>query len=81
MDQHTYIDQLEKLYVLMETRHMLKEKIEVSSSESAPAAVLEDIKKIEEEIAFYSGGQSIEEIEASLNAPLFNPSYVEEEES
>ncbi|MDG5787250.1 hypothetical protein QA612_07070 [Evansella sp. AB-P1] len=70
----SYIEKLENLYVLLETRNMLlKKKNEIENDTNESEQLEDDLKKIEVEINNYSNGMSVEEIEQSMTSTLFYP--------
>ena len=71
----TYFEKLEKLYVLTETRKMLKIQLdELTNSNQSTELVLDDLNKIEQEINYYANGHDIEELDFS-NSSLLNPVF------
>ncbi|RXI96725.1 hypothetical protein DS745_23810 [Anaerobacillus alkaliphilus] len=79
----TYFEKLERLYVLTETRKMLKSQLEeVNSSNQSPHLIEDDLHKIEQEIKIYANGHDIEELDfttSSLINPVFYTDFEEVE--
>ncbi|WP_078553573.1 hypothetical protein [Bacillus alkalicellulosilyticus] len=76
----SYVEKLENLYVLMETKQMLEQKEkELPKDSKQIELVQEDLRKIKQEMELYTNGQTIDfdKNELVLGA-LFNPSLVEE---
>ncbi|WP_418200998.1 hypothetical protein [Alkalihalobacterium sp. APHAB7] len=75
----TYVEKLQDLHILMETRQMLQNKItELENDTDAYDVVMEDIRKIEHEIKSYTGDLPLEQIDQSMSHSLFNPAVLEE---
>lgn len=71
----TYFEKLERLYVLTETRKMLKNQLEeLRSSNQSSNLIEDDLNKIEQEILYYANGHDIEELDFT-NSSLINPVF------
>lgn len=71
----TYFEKLERLYVLTETRKMLKGQLEEQQhSNQAKDLIEDDLQKIEQEIKMYANGQDIEELDFTTSS-LINPVF------
>ncbi|MFA9556994.1 hypothetical protein ACERII_06810 [Evansella sp. AB-rgal1] len=73
-DTLSYVEKLENLFVLLETRSMLKDTLSSYDDEG----LKEDLRKIEQEIRSYSTGLSCEELEEKISISLFTPTILEE---
>lgn len=72
-EQLTYFEKLEKIYILTETRQMLRKKlVELETNNQPLEPISDDIHKIEQEIILYTDGQPIEDLDFS-NTTLLNP--------
>lgn len=72
----TYFEKLEKLYVLTETRQMLRNKLdELKNSNETFDHMNDDLAKIEQEILTHTNGHPIEELDFS-NISLVNPAII-----
>lgn len=67
----SYVEKLENLHVLLQTRHMLKTQLQTNGETYADLE--EDLEKIEEEIRQYTGNQDLEQ---ELPDTLFNPVFL-----
>ena len=79
MQQHepiSYMEQLENLHVLIETRQMLETKLAEIQEEEEKQLMKEDIRKINQDIASITGNTN-QEIEET--AMLFNPGVYQDE--
>jgi hypothetical protein len=77
MDQQplTYFEKLERLYVLTETRKMLKNQLsELQVNNQSQDVIEDDLHKIEQEIIYYANGHDIEELDFT-NSSLINPVF------
>ncbi|MFN7249786.1 MAG: hypothetical protein ACK4M9_03255 [Anaerobacillus sp.] len=77
MDQQplTYFEKLERLYVLTETRKMLKNQLsELQVNNQSQAGIEDDLLKIEQEIMYYANGHDIEELDFTTSS-LINPVF------
>ncbi|MCT8138096.1 hypothetical protein H1D32_10225 [Anaerobacillus sp. CMMVII] len=71
----TYFEKLERLYVLTETRKMLRNQAdELRSSNQAVDLIEDDLNKIEQEIKYYANGHDIEELDFTTSS-LINPVF------
>ncbi|OIJ19229.1 hypothetical protein BKP45_13805 [Anaerobacillus alkalidiazotrophicus] len=72
----TYFEKLEKLYILTETRQILRDKVaELSVSNENFDNINVDLTKIEEEIMSYTNGHPLENLDFS-NTSLLNPAII-----
>lgn len=77
MDQQplTYFEKLERLYVLTETRKILKNQLQENEASNQPTNTIDDdLQKIEQEISFYANGHDIEELDFTTSS-LINPVF------
>ncbi|MEB1807036.1 MAG: hypothetical protein LPK26_07010 [Bacillaceae bacterium] len=75
----TYVEKLQNLHILMETRQMLQNKLtELEPANDTYDIVMDDLRKIEQEIKAYTGDLPIDEIDQSMSHSLFNPAVIEE---
>ncbi|OLO26543.1 hypothetical protein BTR23_22900 [Alkalihalophilus pseudofirmus] len=75
----TYIEKLQNLHVLMETRQMLQNKLtELKGNSPSFELVEEDLRKIDQEIEALTEKQSLEGMDQSMTHSLFNPAVIEE---
>ncbi|MDE5414466.1 hypothetical protein [Alkalihalobacterium chitinilyticum] len=75
----TYVEKLQSVHVLMETRQMLQSKLnELEPANETFEVVKDDLRKIEQEIKAYTGDLPIDEIDQSMSHSLFNPAVIEE---
>ena len=72
----SYVEKLENLYVLMETKQMLENKVNELTDHESVKIMKEDLAKINEEISSYTNGQSYEILELNMTQSLFNPAYL-----
>ncbi len=71
----TYFEKLERLYVLTETRKLLKNQLaELQNNNEHYQQVEDDITKIEQELMYYANGTNIDELDFSTSS-LLNPVY------
>jgi hypothetical protein len=71
----TYFEKLERLYVLTETRKMLKNQLEELKETNQSFDHIEDaLTKIQQEIKYYANGHDIEELDF-FNSSLINPVF------
>ncbi|SDZ63272.1 hypothetical protein SAMN05421736_12316 [Evansella caseinilytica] len=82
MEQHplTYLEKLENLYVLLETRQMLEAKMHGLPDDSEEYRLIQkDLAKIKEEMMDYTDEKSIEQLSAPITSSLFNPAmYIDD---
>lgn len=70
----TYVEKLENLYVLLETRNMLEHKLNHVYTAEHSDEIRADIQTINEEIMSYcDDGIPIETIDLNITKSLFNP--------
>ncbi|MGP7816555.1 hypothetical protein [Niallia sp. 01092] len=70
----TYIEKVENLYILMETRQMLQSKLqELQQNNQSYQLIEEDLRKIDKEILSYTDGQHIQDPEQMITSSIFNP--------
>ncbi|WP_216829633.1 hypothetical protein [Alkalihalobacterium elongatum] len=75
----TYVEKLQNLHILMETRQMLQNKLkEIQNSDSMNEVIMDDLRKIEQEIKEYTSNSSLEQVDLSMTHSLFNPAVIEE---
>jgi ribosome recycling factor len=76
----TYYEKLENVFILMETKNMLEEKLkELKANHQSTVIVEDDLRKIEEEIEEYTDGVAPNPNQMTVTA-LFNPGVFELEE-
>ncbi|MDQ0254652.1 hypothetical protein J2S74_002031 [Evansella vedderi] len=74
MDQMSYFEKLENLYVLKETRQMLLKKLQETNPNTVLHHVIsDDLNKIEQEMTLYTDGQTVEVLDKAMTSSLMNP--------
>ncbi|MBU9720646.1 MULTISPECIES: hypothetical protein [Bacillaceae] len=74
-----YFEKLESLYVLLETKQMLQDKLtKIDVTDPGYKVIEEDLKKIEHEMLEYTNGQYMDS--QKVNPTLFNPAVFQQME-
>ncbi|MBU8906076.1 hypothetical protein [Desertibacillus haloalkaliphilus] len=80
-EELSYMERMEKLYVLKETQQLLLQKLgELKENNEPHDSVEDDLRKIEQEIDLYTGGIPAEEAQGLINESLINPATLMEGE-